>query len=490
LVKTIVSLGKQFVSADNIRDISFTSAESLLDGDIILVGPDLSGYHSYEGKTFRGLECLDDDCSFRLKRDIAHWRSEIAAALGAGKTVIVWLLNVPKVSVATGEKQHSGTGRNRTTTRIVEEFDPYTVIPGNIGSIVRKGGVRIRRSQDLGMLATYWHEFGTPTKFEAYIDHFKGNALLETQTGNMAVAGVVKFGQLSGSLVLLPPPNLNEQIDGRIEMLVAKAAKSNKAVDKAAKARQTIAAQKKAEHSVVDQFITAIVSLDKAAQTDRQVTPPPTWTEDAKWRLSAEETLANALTANAESIAALQSKREMLKNDLGKVQQLRALLFEKGPALESAILLALRTLGFEAENFTEGDSEFDAVMVTPSGARLIGEAEGKDEKAINVDKLDQLDRNIKEDFARQPDESARFAHGVLFGNAYRLSPPTERGEFFTPKCMIAAGRSGIILVRTPDLFIAAKYLQEHDDEAFRLNCRGAITDGIGKVAEFPNLPAK
>src|SRR5260370_26905950 len=178
MVKTIVSLGKQYVVADNIRNISFTSQESLLDGDIILVGPDISGYHSYQRETFRDLECLDDDRSFKLKRDTAHWRSEILAALKAGKTVIVWLLNVPKVAVATGEVRYSGTGRNRATTRIVDDFDPYSVLPADVGLIVRKGGVRIRRSQDLGIISTYWHEFGTPSKFEAYIDRFKGTTLL------------------------------------------------------------------------------------------------------------------------------------------------------------------------------------------------------------------------------------------------------------------------------------------------------------------------
>jgi hypothetical protein len=490
MLKTIVSLGEQYVFAGNVKNIPYNSSASLLDGDIILLAPDLSPYRSYARETFRGLECLDDDSSFRLKKDTEHWRAEMATALAAGKTVIVWLLKTPVVSVATGERTYSGTGRNARTTRIVTEFDPYSVVPGKIGTVVRRGGELIKASQDLGIIASYWREFGSSSRFEAYLDNFKGDTLLETQTGGKTVGGIIKTNGVPGLLLFLPPPQLEDQMAGRIETLVAKAAaRPNKPKDRAAKARQTVAAKKKAEHSVVSQFIAAIANLDKAARSDRQITPPPAWAEDPIWELPAAMAVEEELAKKSAVIAELQSERKGLEEKLKKSQQLSALLFEKGAPLETAILIALRLLGFKAENFTEGDSEFDAVMTDLSGLRLIGEAEGRDDKAISVDKLDQLDRNLKEDFSRQTDHGARYAHGVLFGNAYRLGPPEERSQAFTEKCMIAAERSEISLVRTPDLFQVARYLQTNGrDKVFAELCRSAIINGAGKIVEFPSVP--
>ncbi len=165
---------------------------------------------------------------------------------------------------------------------------------------------------------------------------------------------------------------------------------------------------------------------------------------------------------------------------------MRRLLYEQGPALEAAILLALRILGFVAEPFKNSESEFDAVFISAEG-RFLGEAEGKDNKAINVDKLRQLEMNVQEDFARE--DIDEYARGVLFGNAYRLKSPGERtGDWFTEKCLKAAARSGTALVRTNDLFFAAKAVKETGDQEYALACRESLLSQGGKVVEFPMLP--
>ena len=84
-------------------------------------------------------------------------------------------------------------------------------------------------------------------------------------------------------------------------------------------------------------------------------------------------------------------------------------------------------MGFTVSHFENSESEFDVIFESKEG-RLIGEAEGKDNKAINIDKLRQLEMNIHEDFAR--DEVEDMAKGALIGNAYRLIEPEERGMFF------------------------------------------------------------
>jgi hypothetical protein len=184
---------------------------------------------------------------------------------------------------------------------------------------------------------------------------------------------------------------------------------------------------------------------------------------------------------------ALVGRREEALSALRKAGVLKQLLYATGTELETAVLEALRILGFRAAQFKEGESEFDAVFESEEG-RFLGEAEGKETKAINIDKLSQLERNISEDFAR--DDVSEPAKGVLFGNAYRLAPLSGRPTFFTEKCLSGARRTGIALVRTPDLFEVAMYVQESGDAEYARSAREAIRNTVGMVVVFPDRPIR
>ena len=69
---------------------------------------------------------------------------------------------------------------------------------------------------------------------------------------------------------------------------------------------------------------------------------------------------------------------------LNEAGSIRALLYEQGKPLERAVRNSLRVLGFSAVPFNESDSEFDVIFEAPEG-RCLGEVEGKDSKAINID---------------------------------------------------------------------------------------------------------
>lgn len=104
----------------------------------------------------------------------------------------------------------------------------------------------------------------------------------------------------------------------------------------------------------------------------------------------------------------------------------------------------------------------------------MGEAEGKDNKAINVDKLRQLAMNIHEDLEREDVTSP--AKGVLFGNGYRLSAPEARDSQFTAKCISAAQSANTALVPTTELCEDADYAKR---------CRAAILTASGVVSLPP-----
>ncbi|MGE3151353.1 MAG: hypothetical protein AB7G48_01905 [Nitrospiraceae bacterium] len=179
-----------------------------------------------------------------------------------------------------------------------------------------------------------------------------------------------------------------------------------------------------------------------------------------------------------------QKRKEKVSEELRAAGAHRALLFEKGKPLEGAIIEALRVFGFTAAPFKESDSEFDVVFESQEG-RLIGEAEGKDSKAVNIDKLRQLAMNIHEDLQRETTSTP--AKPVLFGNGFRLAPVAERGDPFTEKCYSAAATSSTALVFTVDMFWPVQYLVGNSDPEYASACRRALLDTTGRVA-FPNPP--
>ena len=233
-------------------------------------------------------------------------------------------------------------------------------------------------------------------------------------------------------------------------------------------------------------FVAAIISLAEAISANRTMTSPPDWASGDQYRLPNEKHLEAEITQVSEKIAHLEETKNTLQLDLAAAGGPRHLLFENGTPLEDAILVSLKLMGFKASGFDDGESEFDAVFSAPEG-RFIGEAEGRENRAISIDKFSQLERNLHEDFSR--DEVDEMAKGVLFGNGYRLEPPEERSDIFTAKCLTAAKRAGIALVRTPDMFELTGYLNEHpEDQNYATACRRAIADTEGTIVEFPTPP--
>lgn len=141
-------------------------------------------------------------------------------------------------------------------------------------------------------------------------------------------------------------------------------------------------------------------------------------------------------------------------------------------------------LGFKAEPYADGKSEFDAVFESAEG-RLLGEAEGKDNKAVNIEKLRQLSTNLHEDLQRE--EVDHPAKGILFGNGYRLTKPGERQTQFTDKCITSATSMSYGLVSTDRLYAAAQYLSGTSGEEFARRYRVAIIELSG-IVRFPDVP--
>lgn len=461
--KKILCIGLELAS-DQVEDCAFNSNTSLLDWDVVLFRPDIAEFISY-AEYFQGKPSLNDSSSFRLKERSEHWRREIKDAVQGGKTVIVYLPSLLEVYVDSGNRTYSGTGRNRQTTRIVDLHNNYRCIPANLGPVSSSGSSIKLAAKGADVLAPYWQDFGDYSQYEVILTGEKIPATLLTRSGDKPVGAIYRNKTSNGALVLLP------NIDFYPEDFCTEGKEGQDWTDKA--------------FQFAARLIGSIVALDRALKSSGELTPEPPWAQASDFELISERDLRGQLLQLERQLENLQQSKESLLDQIKQRGRLRHLLYEKGHALESAIIDALRLLGFAASPYKDSESEFDVVFESTEG-RLIGEAEGKDNKAINVDKLRQLAMNIHEDLQRESVDKP--AKGVLFGCAYRLAPLGERSTPFTEKCITAAKASSTALVPTPDLFRVARYLSDCQDDAFAATCRAAIISGVGLVA-FPILPS-
>lgn len=453
------------IATDAVTKEDFGSKTSLLDWDIILFRPSIDSWisnrHEYKGKP-----SLDDSTSFRIKEASEHWRREIKQAVESGKTVIVFLSPLTEVFVDTGDRDYSGTGRNRITTKIVALFSNYNAIPMDL-KLINSNGTSIKLvDKGAEVLATYWADFSKFSEYRVIIQNPEYRPLLVTKNGAQPTGTLVRKPS-GGSLLCLP--DLDFYRDSFLELT-----DDDQGTGWTSEGTQ-----------FASRLIAAVVSLDSALRAEGEVTPEPAWASDATYTLSSEDELRSQLLHIETELERVQRQKEETKQQLLEVGLMRGLLYEKGKPLERAIIAALNVLGFNAKPFRDGASEFDVVFSSPEG-RLIGEAEGKDNKAVNVDKLRQLAMNIHEDLQR--DEVITPAKPVLFGNSFRLIPPNERSQdSFTEKCVLAAVSSNTALVTTSHLFYAAQYLTRVTSPQYAEACRAAILNGAG-VVTIPSPP--
>jgi hypothetical protein len=330
----------------------------------------------YGTEAYNGKPCLSDETSFKYKESQSHWKREIKDAYENGKAIIVFLSDLDEIYVATGKRDYSGTGRNQRTTRHVGLASNYGFIPIEM-EVVSSIGNKIITNPRFQYLKEFMSGYSEELSFKVTIASKSIEPLLFTKTGNKIVGGIVQNKASGGYILLLPP--LDFEKEGFTEELEEDEVWSAKG------------------KSFGSRFIASLIGIHKAIRSGTERTPHPDWLSTDAYLLKKEIEIRSSMAARESQVANLVAEISKAKEELVEVTSLKDLLYEQGKPLEYAILKALQLIGFKTTQFKENDSEFDVVFECDEG-RLLGEAEGKDNKAINVDKLRQLEMNINEDF--------------------------------------------------------------------------------------------
>lgn len=453
------------IPGDEFEYIPFNSDTSLLDADIVLFELMLDYERKASNPTYQGLPNLSAESSVENRKSLKHWRRELSEAFQAGKTIFIFLRKPVKVYAATGTEERTGTGRSQKVIRHVNTITSYEALPVEFDSLATARGRKVKFSKDGNLLTVYWETLSKLSHYEVHYDHQKSTPLMYTRTGERTVASLIKADK--GHLLMLPVLDFDQDefvdYDEENEKLVW--------TEEGLRYGRTL--------------LSAIVEIHKHLLSTSVRSPAPEWTQEDRFQLQGEAEIKSHIQTVDKKLEKLSAKRKEFEDQLEGASLPTALLYEKGKALELAVIDALSSIGFEASEYTDEESQFDVVFESDEG-RFIGEAEGKDRRAVNIDKLQQLERNIQEDFARE--SVKEFAKGVLFGNPHRLLVPAERGVLFTQKAVSAAKRSGFALVHTADLFPIVKYLKENEDHTFALEVRKCFASTSGEVIEFPQVP--
>ena len=468
--KRILAIGVELAS-DDVKEEDFDSRVSLLDWDVVLFRPSIDSWVAY-GDQYKGKPSLSEHASFRVKEASEHWRREIKQAVELGKTIFVFLPNLMEVYVDTGDRKYSGTGRNQKTTRMVEIFNNYNCLPIDLDPVNSSGTSVKMASKGAELFAPYWSDFGSTSEYKIIIQSSVYKPVFLTRNGEKTVGVCVRSKSSGGALVCLPDIDFYHGEFFEVS--------DDEEDEDEGGVKWTPAA-----YQFSARLVASMVALNGALHADGDVTPEPSWSTDANFALPAELELRARLLEVENELEKIQKGKEEVQKQLAEAGALRALLYEKGKPLEIAIINALTMLGFDAKPFRQDASEFDVVFESLEG-RLIGEAEGKDGKAINVDKLRQLSMNLHEDLQREDVNSP--AKGILLGNPFRLAPLVDRTEApFTEKCVLAAKSNGTALLTTSQLFTAVQYISGSRDEEYAARCRQALVDGVGLVI-LPSPP--
>jgi hypothetical protein len=417
----------------DVINTSINGDATFLDADILIINPG-SFSHLWSDHLKRRADgtpfLYSSDGSDRIRAMFKARQKEIETLLNNGKILIVFVSPVTGFSGEIGDRSQYAPVYNYDFLPELSEVLVKSLKPG-------KGtGDNLSLGHSKSMFASYYKAFKDELKYSAYLDitsEIDEINFIVNRSGK-PVGFVVK--QNNGVIAFLPPPIYKKQNE---------------------------------------KLVGVILNCCKNYFTNYEKTPPPEWVNEFKLKGEAEFNLK--ISELQKKINQITEEKESTEKERTELVEFKALLYEQGPILEKAVLRSFRLLGFTADNRKMADLEHDIVFSSAEG-RGIAEVEGKDNDAIHITKLDQLNRAVDEDFDLKGDYPA----GILIGNHYRFSKPSNRKDAFSEKVYIVAKKKSFGLLTTHEIYKAVDYiLNNPSDEAFKESCRNKILATAGSL---------
>lgn len=327
----------------------------------------------------------------------------------------------------TGHKEKSGTGRNQKVTRLLDDVDLLTVIPGHVSTVAGRG----LELQPAGPVATsLWRQTEDQWIYRCVLNEFPGTKLLVV-AGTEKVAASVQVSPDGGVLALLPEPRIPDEVDE-----LEDEDEDDPSDDLGASGQDVSAGKLSVPASM-------IAWARQMSLHDSE--PVPEWAAEFKFE---SEILRQAKLARLEkSIAELAQKVDALKHEQAEDDRWKRLSFSSGAALEDQARRAFEVLGFTVLEGQRGRSD---LRVQYDTERVVVEVKGLSKSAAERNAA-QLEKWVAEEVA----EGVR-AKGVLVVNTWREAAPDQRDVDFPAQMIPYATARGHCLMTSLQLLTLAR----------------------------------
>lgn len=415
---------------------SFKSGVSLYDYDVVIWDPQRSlDRYTDVPSTYRGQISLYEAQSAALVRDIRRRRSEFKEFVEMGRCLVVFMPSDTQVWVDSGEREYSGTGRNRTATRLLNHADIVDALPIQLD---RKAGsgLEIEVANDL-VAPLFWATNGAWVYRCTIEKHEQVVPLLKVRGTEKTVGGLLRATN-RGRLVLLPELFIpgdgdEEDYDGYEDEDGTRGEGGEESGSVASDGGYSpeqdygdgagVAEGREIEDSATDASAALLIWIEELVASPDAELPP--WA--GRYRFHTEVTRAEEQRKVEEQMSQLQAAIDELKAAQVHDDQWKVLFVGSGSALERQVARALEALGFEIEERTPGRSDLRARR---DGDLAVVEVKGLTKSAAEKNSA-QLEKWVSEEIV-----NGRTAKGILVVNTWRKLPLDERIDDDFPEQMI------------------------------------------------------
>lgn len=447
----ILSIGSD-IDHDIVNVDTFSSSRSFLDYDIVILDPSQVLYEyasDFRSGTYRGLKSLAEDSSARLVRDIDRRRNEMGDMLGLGRSLVVFNSPPQKCYVDTGKREYSGTGKNRQTTRIMDEVDVFSSLPVETLKTVEASGHNLEfRGRE--PFASFWNDNKDFLSYKAYFQKPVGEPLFFIKGTNKAVGS---YSRVGNGILLFAPTFLDEESD----------------VYNTLTEDETIEADRK--------FVNSLVALIEELRKDVGDFELPLWSKD--YVLPEELKKKNELLKLNGELSNLLAKTSEKKESIAELETRKILFTGSGTALENQVRQIFEELGFDVVE--AGPGRDDLILKCVDKIAVV-EIKGVSKSAAEKHAA-QLEKWVSEYYSNH----GVHPKGILVINAYCDTPLKDRKNPAFPDQMLGySERRGHCLltgIQLLSLFLDCQDDQEKKDATID---RVFSTEGIFK--EYRNWP--
>ncbi|UJA20445.1 hypothetical protein HJD18_09665 [Thermoleophilia bacterium SCSIO 60948] len=443
--RSAVSLGFDLEHPD-IVGIDFRSSHSLLDYELVIWDPShvLSEYRRDYSGTYRGLPLLHEDDSSLVLEELRRRRDEILELLRLGGCVAIFCSAPHRFFRATGEKEFSGTGRNRQTTSIVSDASVAAAFPLEVELIKAEG----RRMDFRGdpSFGAFWRKHEGALRYRAYLKEPVGRTQAVIRRTTRAVAAVARVDQ--GWVALLPDIDYEGLSDDAI-------VKRNREVG------------------------SGVLEMLRTLRSDAEEFRLPRWTSE--YRLAAENDARITLQKREESVKRAVGRRDRVRRELADLEQKKLLFSASGPALEVQVRHVFEGLGFTVED-AEESGRTDLVL-KDEGVTAVVEIKGLTKSAREANAA-QLEKWV----SLELEKTAIRPKAILVVNGFCEQPLRDRDPNVFPSQMLpyASAREHCLMT---GIQLLGAWVAVSRDAGRAADIRRSILSCVGRYEGFDDATA-